>query len=178
MKIVMIVGSIRKESYNQQVADFMTKRFKDKMTIEQLDIKSLPFFNQDEEEDPPETVKIFKNKIKEADGVLVVTPEYNHSVPGMLKNAIDWVSRGDRVMTGKPVMIVGATPGFLGTVRCQIHLRQIMAAPGVGGRVLPGNEVLIGGVNKKLDGEGGMTDTATVDFLDTVTDNFVKFVEA
>jgi chromate reductase, NAD(P)H dehydrogenase (quinone) len=169
----MMVGSIRKASYNQQVADFMTKRFKDKMTIEQLDIKNLPLFDQDEEEDPPEIVKIFKNKIKEADGVLFVTPEYNHSVPGILKNAIDWVSRGDRVMTGKPVMIVGATPGFLGTVRCQIQ-----AAPGVGGRVLPGNEVLIGGVNKKLDGDGGLTDTATVDFPDTVTDNFVKFVEA
>ena len=151
MKVIGLVGSIREHSYNQQVANYMKERYKGRLDIDYLSMKELPFFDQDEELDPPDVVKRFKEKIASAEAVLIVTPEYNHSIPGMLKNAIDWLSRGDKVMIGKPVMIVGATPGVLGTVRCQIHLRQVFAAPGVAAKVLPGNEVLIGNVHEKLD---------------------------
>ena len=175
MNVVALVGSIRKDSYNQQVARFMQKRYKESMNIEMLNIKELPYFDHGLGEDPPDIVKTFKRKVKEADGVLVVTPEYVHSVPGILKNALDWLSRVDKVMIGKPVLIVGASTGMLGTVRCQIHLRQIFAAPGLSAKVLPGNEVFIGMVQNKLDKEGNLIDQPTIDFLDSVVNNFVIF---
>lgn len=177
MKLAALVGSVREESFNGKIAEFMKQRYEETFHMEKLDLQGLPHFDQDVETDPPETVKTFKQKIQEADAILIVTPEYNHSVPGMLKNAIDWVSRVERVMRGKPVLIVGASPGFLGTVRCQIHLRQILAAPGVSARVLPGNEVLINEVHTKMDEEGTITDEGTVQFLDNVMENFTNFVK-
>ncbi len=175
MKIVGLVGSIRQNSYNRQVAEYMKERYKDRVEIQYANIKELPYFDEDIEEDPPTVVKEFKNSIANADAVLIVTPEYNHSVPGILKNAIDWLSRGQKVMIGKPVMIVGATTGMLGTVRCQIHLRQILAAPGVSAKVLPGNEVLIGFVQNKINEKGQLVDEPTIAFLDTVVENFKVF---
>jgi len=175
VNIVTLVGSARKDSYNRSIANYIQKRYEELLTVELVDIKDLPHFDQDQEEDPPAKVKEFKKKIKDSDGVLIVTPEYNHSVPGMLKNAIDWTSRVDHVMTGKPVLIIGSSPGMLGTVRCQLHLRQILAAPGVSAKVLPGNEVFIGMVHEKLDDQGSITDEPTIKFLDMVLHNFIKF---
>ncbi|CAM3847945.1 NADPH-dependent FMN reductase [Alkalicoccus chagannorensis] len=177
MKMAVLVGSIREQSFNHKIAQFMMERYKDKWEADILDMQGLPHFDQDAEEDPPEVVKAFKQNIREAEAVLIVTPEYNHSVPGMLKNALDWLSRVDKVMNGKPVLIVGASLGFLGTVRCQMHLRQILASPGLAAKVLPGNEVLIGSVHQKLADDGSITDTGTVDFLDTVAANFNTFAE-
>ncbi|PRO67242.1 NADPH-dependent FMN reductase [Alkalicoccus urumqiensis] len=177
MKIAALVGSKREDSYNHRIALFMQERYRDQLDIDIKDIASLPHFDQDDEENPPEVVQQFKKEIREADGILIVTPEYNHSVPGMLKNALDWCSRVDKVMTGKPVLIAGASPGFLGTVRCQVHLRQILAAPGMAAKVLPGNEVFIGAVHQKMDDEGSITDTGTVEFLDMVVGNYVNFAE-
>ncbi len=176
MKIVGLVGSIRQNSYNRQVADYIKERYKNTMDIQYAEMKELPYFDQDLEIDSPIVVEQFKESIANADAVLIVTPEYNHSVPGMLKNAIDWLSRGKKVMLGKPVLIVGATTGMLGTVRCQIHLRQILASPGVSAKVLPGNEVLIGFVHQKLDEKGQLIDEPTVAFLDSVIENFRSFV--
>ncbi|MFC4736095.1 NADPH-dependent FMN reductase [Bacillus daqingensis] len=177
MKTTVLVGSIRKNSYNRKIADFMKKRYGDTFQMDMPDLVNLPYFDQDAEESPAEEVTAFKQQIKDSDAVIIVTPEYNHSVPGMLKNALDWLSRVDKVLTGKPVLIVGASPGFLGTVRCQMHLRQILAAPGMSARVLPGNEVFIGGVHQKLAEDGSITDTGTVDFLDTVMKNFETFAK-
>lgn len=176
MKVAGLIGSVRSGSYNNLVANYIQKEYKDKMEIDFLNIKELPFFDQELEEDPPEIVKNIKDSIANSDAVLLVTPEYNHSVPGLLKNALDWFSRGEKVMVGKPVIIVGATTGVLGTVRCQIHLRQILASPGLAAKVLPGNEVLIGKVHEKLDTNGNLTDEPTKDFLNTVVENFTKFV--
>ncbi|WP_096187463.1 NADPH-dependent FMN reductase [Evansella halocellulosilytica] len=175
MKLVALIGSIRKNSYNHQIANFVKKRYEESVEIEKLNITDLPYFDQDIEEHPPETVKQFKHHVKQADGVLIFTPEYNHSVPGVLKNALDWLSRVDRVLTGKPVLIIGASMGMLGTVRCQMHLRQILAAPGLSAKVLPGNEVLIGNVHEKLDRDGHLTDESTVQFLDKVVENYLQF---
>ncbi|MDC3415128.1 NAD(P)H-dependent oxidoreductase [Aquibacillus sp. 3ASR75-11] len=177
MKVVGLVGSIRKDSYNQYVANFIKNRYKEEMNLQFLSIKALPFFDQTIEEDQPTVVKDFKKTIKEADAVLIVTPEYNHSVPGILKNSIDWLSRVDRVMIGKPALIVGASTGLLGTVRCQMHLRQIFASPGIAAKVLPGNEVFIGRVQDKLDENGQLVDQPTIDFLDSVIKTFVKFIQ-
>ncbi len=160
-----------------QVAKMMQKRYKDKMNIKIADIRSLPHFDQDEELDPPPVVKDFKQEILAADGIIIVTPEYNWSVPGVLKNALDWTSRGERVFIGKPVMPLGASMGMIGTLRAQAHLRQILSAPGIQAKVLSpgGNEVLINFVQQKID-KNGQLDEATLTFLDSVVEKFVDLV--
>ena len=180
MKIVTIVGSLRKESYNMHLAKTIKDRYKDKMDMEIADIRSLPFFDQDEENNPPQEVKEFKQAIASADAVLIITPEYNWSIPGVLKNALDWTSRVDKVLIGKPVMALGVTVGMLGTVRAQMHLREILAAPGIQAKILPpgGNEVLIGLANQKFDQQTGqLVDEGTLTFLDSKVEAFMDFVK-
>ncbi|WP_100011275.1 NADPH-dependent FMN reductase [Lentibacillus sediminis] len=175
MKIAAMVGSNRKGSYNMKLAEYMQERYKAKLDIEILPIDQLPFYSQDEELDPPAIVKEVKDKIKQSDGVLIATPEYNGSISGMLKNAIDWFSRVDTVMVNKPTIVVGASMGGLGTVKAQLQLRQILNAPGLGALVLPGNEVLIGSVHEKMDEAGSLADEQTAQFIDTVVDNYINW---
>jgi len=177
MKIVAIVGSISEKSNNRKLSQFIKERYKDKFEIEVLSLKNIPMYNEDNELDPPPVVKEIKSKIKESDGVLIVTPEYNHSIPGVLKNALDWFSRVDRVMVNKPTMIVGASMGALGTVKAQIHLRQILNSGGVAALTLPGNEVLIGSIQDKVDEKGNLNDESTIKFLDKVVENFVVWAK-
>src|SRR6476660_7268532 len=107
MKVVAIVGSIRKDSYNVQLAKHIQTRFADQFEMEILDLATLPMYNQDIELDAPKEVLDFKAKVKEAHAVLWVTPEYNATIPGVLGNAIDWLSRVDKVMNGKPSIVMG-----------------------------------------------------------------------
>lgn len=175
MKIVAIVGSLRKESYNRKVANFIQSRYKDKLDIEILSLNDVVLFDEDIEENPPEGVKIFKEKIKNSDGILFVTPEYNHSIPGVLKNAIDWCSRVERVMLNKPTFIVGASNGNVGTARCQGDLRKVLNCPGIAAITLPGNLVLIENVQDKFSESGEFADERTIDYLDKVVDNYIEW---
>ncbi|MDF2813985.1 MAG: NADPH-dependent reductase [Paenibacillus sp.] len=177
MKIVAIVGSLRKESYNLKLAKFIQNRYNERFDLEILNIRDLPHYDQDNENDAPAAVKEFKQKVKAADVVLWVTPEYNYSIPGVLKNAIDWLSRVDKVMIGKPSWIIGATMGGLGTVRAQQHLRDILFSSGVSSPIMPGNEVYVGAVHEKFDQEGNFTHEPTIKFLDTVVENLVEWVK-
>ncbi len=179
MKILFIVGSLRKQSYNMRIVKTIQERCKGKFEMEIADIGALPHFNQDDELDPQASVKAFKKQVTEADGVLIVTPEYNWSVPGVLKNAIDWASRGDKVFIGKPVHVIGAVTGMLGTIRAQLDLRQILASTGVAARLLPpaGNEVLISQAEGKFD-ESGLIDQPTLTLLDGVMDRFINWIKA
>jgi chromate reductase, NAD(P)H dehydrogenase (quinone) len=176
MKITAIVGSIRKDSYNHKLAQYVKERYKEHFELEILSIQDLPFYNQDIELDPPANVLDFKKKVAEADAVLWVTPEYNYSIPGVLKNAMDWLSRVDKVMIGKPSWIMGATMGTLGTVRAQQHLRDILFSSGINSPLLPGNEVYIGQVHEKMDEAGNLTHEPTIKFLDLVADNFINWM--
>ncbi|MCM3456686.1 NAD(P)H-dependent oxidoreductase [Heyndrickxia oleronia] len=176
MKIVAIVGSIRKESYNLKLAKYIQTRYAERFDLEILNIKDLPHYDQDIEMNPPEVVTEFKGKVAEADAVLWVTPEFNYSIPGVLKNAIDWLSRVEKVMIGKPSWIMGATMGALGTLRAQQHLRDILFCPGVGSPLLPGNEVYVGAVHEKIDESGNLTHEPTVKFIDLVVDNFINWM--
>lgn len=176
MKIVAIVGSIRKESYNLKLAKYIQTRYAERFDLEILNIKDLPHYDQDIEMNPPEVVTEFKGKVAEADAVLWVTPEFNYSIPGVLKNAIDWLSRVEKVMIRKPSWIMGATMGALGTVRAQQHLRDILFCPGVGSPLLPGNEVYVGAVHEKIDESGNLTHEPTVKFIDLVVDNFINWM--
>lgn len=179
MNIVALVGSLRKDSYNMQIAKTMQDRYQDKFNMEIADIRSLPYFDQDEENTPPQAVTDFKASIAKADGVIIITPEYNWSVPGVLKNALDWASRVDKVFIDKPVMTLGATPGMLGTIRAQLHLREILVSPGLQARVLPpgGNEVLINFAHQKVDEQAGkLVDDHTIQFLDEKVNKFIEFI--
>lgn len=177
MKIVAIAGSISKDSNNKKLLNFMKERYEDKVNIEILDIGEIPMYNQDNELNPPDIVREIKAKIKASDGILISTPEYNHSIPGVLKNALDWFSRVDMVMIGKPAMVVGVSMGNLGTVKAQIHLRQILNSGGIGTITLPGNEVFIGTIQDKIDESGNLIDEGTIKYLDGTMDNFINWVE-
>ena len=178
MKIVALIGSLRKDSYNKQLALTIQERFASKFDLEILDLGILPHYNQDEEFNPAEAVVEFKRKVKEADGVIIVTPEYNWSIPGVLKNALDWLSRVDKVLIGKPVMTAGAATGLMGTLRAQLQLRQILTALQV--KLLPpvGNEILINQAMAKFDQQTGrLSDETTIKFVDEVVERFINVIK-
>lgn len=175
MKIVAIVGSIREDSYNLKLAKFIQKQYQERLDLDILNLREIPFYNQDIENDPPVAVKEFKSKVAAADAVLWVTPEYNGTVPGVLVNAVDWLSRVDKVMIGKPSWIMGTSMGNLGTVKAQLHLRDILFSPGISSPLLPGNEVYVGAVHEKFDKVGNLTHEPTVQFLNSVVDNFINW---
>jgi chromate reductase len=126
VKILGFVGSLRKGSYNKALMRVALKLAPEDAAIEVFDLEGIPPFNQDLERRPPQVVKDFKAKIRKADAILIASPEYNYSVPGVLKNAIDWASRpyGDNAFEGKPVAVMSASVGSLGGARAQYHLRQ------------------------------------------------------
>ena len=177
MKITIIVGSLRKKSYNRRVAEFIKERYKDKLDIEILLLNNLPIFNEDIEENPPKEVMDFKAKIKNSDGVIFSTPEYNHSIPGGLKNALDWCSRVDRVLAGKPTFILGSSSGSIGTARAQAEIRKVLNSPGIAALNLPGNEFLIGNVQDKFDENENFIDERAIKKLDRVIDKYMDWAK-
>lgn len=128
-QIAVIVGSLRQGSFNRQLTDALLRLGPDDLSFERLPIDDLPLYNQDDDEHPAAPVVRFKERVAAADGVLFVTPEYNRSVPGVLKNAIDHASRpyGKSAWAGKPAGIIGVSPGKVGTANAQQHLRTILA---------------------------------------------------
>ena len=127
VRMLGIAGSLRKESYNRSALRAAVGLVPEGSSLEIFDLDGIPPFNQDHEKDLPPRVREFKAKVAAADAVLIDTPEYNYSVPGVLKNAIDWASRpyGTNAWDGKAVAIMGASMGTLGTARVQYHLRQM-----------------------------------------------------
>lgn len=128
-RIAVVIGSLRKESINRQLALALAALGPKDFTFEHIRIDDLPLYNQDNDGNPPETVKRLKNEIAAAQGVLFVTPEYNRSVPGVLKNAIDHASRpyGQSAWAGKPAGVIGISGGPIGTSLAQQHLRNVLA---------------------------------------------------
>jgi len=127
IKILGFAGSLRKKSYNMALLQNAIDLKPDNMALEIFDLSSIPIYNDDVREiGYPEQVEIFRKKIAESDGLLIATPEYNYSIPGVLKNAIDWASRPpNQPFDGKPIAIMGASGGISGTIRAQMHLRDI-----------------------------------------------------
>ena len=130
-------------------------------SLDTFELDGISGFNQDEEQNPPAKVIELKRRIREADAILIVTPEYNYSIPGVLKNAIDWASRpyGDSAWNGKPVAVMGASIGTIGTARAQYHLRQVFVFL----NMLPINqpEVMISNAGERFDAQGNLTDETT-----------------
>lgn len=176
IKVKAVIGSTSSTSFNLKLVEYMRQRYADKLEITPVFLNNLEMYGIDNESNPSEDVLDFKAEIKEADAVLFAVPEYNFSIPAPLKNAIDWLSRGgDFLLQNKPAFIVGSSMGVLGSVRAQLHLREILSNPALAPKVMPGNEVYIGSIHEKINEAGELTDEATIAFLDTVVENFVAF---
>ncbi len=158
--ILIIYGSLRKQSSNKALAGAFAELAPETMKTEVIGVESLPFYNQDLEADFPASAKEFKEKIKAADGIIIVTPEFNRSVSGVLKNMLDWTSRpyGDSAWNGKPVGVVGASIGSIGTALAQYHLKQIMNY--LNTHVMGQPEFYLNATDK-FDAAGKLTDEST-----------------
>lgn len=161
INILGFAGSLRKDSFNKALMRAAGELVPDGATLEILDLDGIPPFNQDLERQPPQKVREFKQKIRAADAILMATPEYNYSVSGVLKNAIDWASRpyGENSLAGKPVAIMSASIGTLGGARAQYHLRQILH--GVNMHPLNYPEVMVAAAQEKIGADGKVTDEKT-----------------
>ncbi|KAF1301048.1 NAD(P)H-dependent oxidoreductase [Candidatus Enterococcus willemsii] len=176
MKLVGIVGSNAEVSYNRTLLTYIKKQFGQLFDLEILEIKDVPLFNQSDDQTNGPVIQNLNKKILQADGVIIATPEHNHTIPAALKSVLEWLSFKIHPLENKPVMIVGASYYDQGSSRAQLHLRQILDAPGVNAMVMPGNEFLLGKVKEAFDSNGSLKDKRTVDFLQSTLENFVKFI--
>lgn len=176
MTIVGLSGSLRKDSKNTSLLYTAQELLPEGVNIEVVDMSVFPLFNQDiEKEGLPPELDAVQRQIAAADGVLIASPEYNHSYTGVLKNAIDWLSRPPhRPLNEKPVAIVGASPGQFGTARGQFQLRGLLHA--INSHVLPKPEVLISGSMQKINAEGKLVDEQTREFYAAMLKAFVQYV--
>ncbi|RDG27258.1 NADPH-dependent FMN reductase [Lactiplantibacillus plantarum] len=177
MKFVGIVGTNATKSTNRQLLQYMQRHFQQQATIEICEIKDLPAFNEPEDRTAPVAIQQLSDKITAADGVIFATPEYDHSIPAVLKSAIEWLSYTTRPLINKPVMIVGASNGSLGTSRAQAHLRQILEAPELKALVMPNIEYLLGRSLQAFDDWGDLTYPDKVQELDNAFGEFIDFVD-
>ena len=178
MKVAVIVGSLRKGSYNRMLAKALCG-LAPGHECEIVEIGDLPLYNPDlDEASPPQAWEDFRKRVRAADGVLFVTPEYNRSVPGALKNAIDVGSRpyGKSVWSKKPAAIVSVSPGAIGAFGANHHLRQSLVFLDMPAMQQP--EAYIGGVSKLLDAEGQVTNADTREFLRKFMEAFARWIQA
>ena len=176
-RIAVIVGSLRKESFNKKLAHALAGLAPTGHSFDFPDPGQLPLFNQDEENPLPAAVAAFKQGIHDAQGLLFVTPEYNRSIPGVLKNAIDWGSRpyGTTVWKGKPAAIAGISPGATGTAMAQQHLRNVLA--GLDMPVLASPEIFLQAKEGFFDADGGIANESTKKFLQGYMDRYLAWVQ-
>src|SRR6476620_9937515 len=175
LKVLGFAGSLRAGSYNKALLRSATDLLPEDMSLEIFDIDGIPAFNQDIEGDIPPKVKEFKAKIREADSILIATPEYNYSVPGVLKNAIDFAARpyGDNPFDGKPVALMSASIGLWGGARAQYHLRQTFVFLNM--YPINGPEVMVPFAQDKFDSQGKLIDENTKKFLSKLLENLVNW---
>ena len=175
IKILGFAGSLRKDSYNKALLRTALEVLPPGVELEIFDIEGIPPFNQDLEASQPQKVKDFKTKIRAADAILIATPEYNYSIPGVLKNAIDCASRpyGDNAFEGKPAAIMGASIGMLGTARAQYHLRQCCVFLQM--HPLIDKEVMVPFASNVFDKDGKLTDDKTKSKLKELIESLVAW---
>ncbi len=176
MRVAVLVGSLRKESINRKLAYALEKLAEGKLAFDHVDIAGLPLFNQDHEREYPPPAKKMKEQIGAADGVLFVTPEYNRSVPGVLKNAIDIASRpyGSSAFAGKPGAVIGTSQGAIGTALAQQHLRNICVFLDV--PMLQQPEAFVRYKEGLIAEDGSVTDEDVRKFLRNFIDRYIAWV--
>lgn len=177
MKLVGIVGSNAEVSYNRKLLQFIQKKYSSLFKLKILEISEVPLFNQSENQTDSEMIQYLNHEILEADGVIIATPEHNHTIPAALKSVIEWLSFEIHPLENKPVMVIGASYYDQGSSRAQLHLRQILDAPGVNAMVMPGNEFLLGKVKEAFDEEGKLKEAGTTAFLKSCLENFLQFIK-
>jgi len=176
-RVAGIAGSLRRGSFNGALLRTAQEIAPPTLRIEIHDIGAVPLYNQDvEDEKVPQAVEALRQAVRDADGLLIATPEYNHGVPGVLKNAIDWLSRPPRgsALNAKPAALMGASPGMTGTARAQSQMRQAFVFTNT--FAMPQPEVLVGRAHEKFDATGRLTDEATRKFLGTFLEQFALWI--
>ncbi|MDX2463991.1 MAG: NAD(P)H-dependent oxidoreductase [Porticoccus sp.] len=175
--IAVIVGSLRPDSINLKLANALIKLGPPDFTLKKIEIGDLPLYNQDDDASPAESVRRVKAEVADAQGVLFVTPEYNRSIPGVLKNAIDHASRpyGKSVWKGKPAGVIGASIGAIGTALAQQHLRNVLAYLDMA--ILGQPEAFIHAKEGFFDSDDNVNDDNSKQFLQTWMDNYVDLVK-
>jgi chromate reductase len=175
--IVVLVGSLRKESFTLKIANAMAKLAPASLKLDVTTLHGLSFFNHDLEANPPADWLALREKLQASNGVIIATPEYNRSIPGVLKNAIDIASRpyGKSSFLGKPIGIVSNSPGPLGGVSAAKHLQNIM--PGISGPMLGQPEIYLNGVGDAFDDKGELTKDSLKTVLEQYLAAFAAFVE-
>lgn len=176
MKLIGIVGTNSDRSTNRKLLQFIQRHFSDQATIELCEIKDIPAFDEPEDKTPPVVVQELSNKITEADGVIISTPEYDHTIPAALKSVLEWLSYTTQPLIDKPVMVTGASLGSLGSSRAQAHLRQILDAPELKARLMPSAEFLLGHSEQAFDEEGNLKDQEKIAELEEDFNEFLHFV--
>ena len=173
IRILGIAGSLRRKSYNRAALRAAQQLAPEDAVIDIFELDGIPVFSEDNERHPPVKIVELKKRIREADAILFVTPEYNYSIPGGLKNAIDWASRpyGDNAWNGKPVAVMGASLGTLGTARAQYHLRQVFVFLNMLAINQP--EVMIANAGQNFDAEGNLTNETTKNHIRQLLANLV-----
>jgi len=177
IRVLGIAGSLRQGSYNRALLRAAQELAPAEMTIVTFDhLGSLPFYNEDVlAQGVPAPVAALKEAIRKADALLIATPEYNYSIPGVLKNAIDWASRPvqDSPLNGKPVALMGASTGSFGTVRAQMHLRQVCVFTNMLALTRP--QVLVARAREKFDQQGRLTDETSIGFLQELLQALIEW---
>jgi chromate reductase, NAD(P)H dehydrogenase (quinone) len=178
IKILGIAGSLRAQSYNRAALRAAQALVPPGGTLDIFELDGITPFNQDEERKPPQKVVDLKARIRAADAILLATPEYNYSIPGVLKNAIDWASRpyGDSAWNGKPVAIMSASVGIFGGMRAQYHLRQCFVFLNMDAVLQP--EVAIGNAQQKFDPQGELTDNTSRQLIGQLLQNLADKARA
>ena len=176
IEILGIVGSLRKDSYNRLALRAAQELLPQEVALNLIELHGIPIYDQDTEMAMPAPVLEFKRRILAADAILFATPEYNYSVAGVLKNAIDWASRpyGESAWEGKPAAVIGASPGSMGTARAQYHLRQILVTLNM--PVVQQPEVMICNAEKWFDQDGRLTNEIPRQFLKKLLAELVRLV--
>jgi chromate reductase len=175
--VVVIVGSLRKESFSLKIANALAKLAPDTLKLNVVTLHDISFFNQDLEANPPADWLAFRDKLQKSNGVLFITPEYNRSIPGVLKNAIDVGSRpyGKSSFLGKPIGIISNSPGPLGGVSAAKHLQNIL--PGISGPIMGQPEIYLNAVGDAFDDKGQCTKESLQKVLQQYIDAFAAFVD-
>jgi len=175
--IAVLVGSLRRESFTRKIAQTLIKLAPATLDLQMVEIGGVSFYNQDLEPTPPADWLAFRDKLRAADGILFATPEYNRSVPGVLKNAIDVASRPKEknVFNGKPGAVISVSPGSISGFGANHHLRQMLVFLNVPTMQQP--EAYIGHVANMFDQNGNMTNDSTREFLRTFIESYARWVE-
>jgi chromate reductase len=178
-RVIGIAGSLRRGSLNRSLLRAARELAPARLQVDIHDLADVPLYNQDvEDAGTPPPVAALRDEVRRADGLLIATPEYNHGVPGVLKNAVDWLSRPPRqsALNAKPLALIGASPGMTGTARGQTQLRQAFEFTNSYAMLQP--EVLVGRANEKFDAAGTLTDDATRVHLARFLEHFVAWIAA